>query len=92
MCQELVRNNRNDSRNIAIQAKLEGFKMVLAEWGRDLIRDFNERINRCRAILKRLRKGRDEVSLHQYKEMQKTLAELQSKEDILAEKINIVMA
>lgn len=76
MCEQLVRSVWDEYGNGNIQMKISKCGDVLADWGKEITGCFKERLKRCKARMKELRRQRDVVSLKLYEEEKQNFYEI----------------
>lgn len=79
---EIVKANWCSSNSISIQQKLDSCKVILGDWGKELTRNFKERIRLCKREILSLKKSTDSVSINRYKEAKRKLAEIYHQKEI----------
>lgn len=81
-CLEIVKENWCSNNSISIQQKLDSCKVILGDWGKELTRNFKERIRLCKREMLSLKKSTYGVSISRYKEAKRKLAKIYHQKEI----------
>uniref|UniRef100_A0A803Q9L8 Reverse transcriptase domain-containing protein n=1 Tax=Cannabis sativa TaxID=3483 RepID=A0A803Q9L8_CANSA len=73
MCEQIIRDIWDTSNHLDIQSKISLCGDHLLCWGKDITGSFKERINDCKAIIKKYKGCRDLTSVQLYKNAQQNL-------------------